>query len=184
MIGLEYILMIYNQKQQSVADYLGIKHQNINLWIKGKQMISKKHLPKLERLFGISQEYFQKELTDVDKLVIKNAKLQKELEENNNLKEIIEKEDSIITQIGFNIESTNGELYYDDKDYFLKKSIRIKILKTEIMKRISDIKCNSDNFYEFIKLFIDIAEDNYRDDDFKEIVGEFIDKMKLRGYLS
>ena len=52
------------------------------------------------------------------------------------------------------------------------------------MKRISDIKCNSDNFYEFIKLFIDIAEDNYRDDDFKEIVGEFIDKMKLRGYLS
>lgn len=176
MIGLEYILIIYNQKQQSVAEYLGIKHQNINLWIKGRQMISKKHLPKLEEMFGIPKEYFQKELNDVDKLVIKNAKLQKELEESANLKEIIEKADSFGTQMGFNIESTDGEPYYDDKDYFLKRRIKIKILKTEIMKQISDIDFNLESFFEFIKAFIDIAEENYFAKDFKEIVMQFMDR--------
>lgn len=79
MIGLEYILNLYNMQHIELADKLGIKKQNINLWIKGKQKISKKYLPVLEDLFNIKQEYFNKELTEIDKLEIQKEKLKKDL---------------------------------------------------------------------------------------------------------
>lgn len=79
MIGLEYILNLYNMQHIDLADKLGIKKQNINLWIKGKQKISKKYLPVLEELFNINQEYFNKELTEIDKLEIQKEKLKKDL---------------------------------------------------------------------------------------------------------
>lgn len=79
LIGLEYILNLYNIPQIELAEKLGIKKQNINLWLKGKQKISKKHLPALEKMFGISNEYFNKELTEIDKLEIQKEKLKKDL---------------------------------------------------------------------------------------------------------
>lgn len=79
MIGLEYILSLYNMQHIELADKLGIRKQNINLWIKGKQNISKKYLPVLEELFNINQEYFNKELTEIEKLEIQKEKLKKDL---------------------------------------------------------------------------------------------------------
>ncbi|GFZ30113.1 hypothetical protein CSC2_06390 [Clostridium zeae] len=79
MIGLEYILGLYNMQHIELADKLGIKKQNINLWIKGKQNISKKYLPILEDLFGIDQQYFTKELSEIEKLEIQKEKLKKDL---------------------------------------------------------------------------------------------------------
>ena len=57
MLGLEYILGLYNMQHIELAEKLGIKKQNINLWIKRKQNIPKKYLPVLEELFGIDKEY-------------------------------------------------------------------------------------------------------------------------------
>lgn len=79
MIGLEYILGLYNIQHIELAKELGIKKQNINLWIKGKQNIPKKYLPKLEEMFGIDKEYFSKEINDIEKLEIQKEKLKKEL---------------------------------------------------------------------------------------------------------
>lgn len=79
MIGLEYILSLYNMQHIELAEKLGIKKQNINLWIKGKQNIPKKYLPILEKLFGINQEYFIKELDEIEKLEIQKEKLKKDL---------------------------------------------------------------------------------------------------------
>lgn len=79
MLGLEYILSIYNMQHIELAEKLGIKKQNINLWIKRKQNIPKKYLPVLEELFGIKKEYFQKELDEIEKLEIQKEKLKKEL---------------------------------------------------------------------------------------------------------
>ncbi len=79
MIGLEYILSIYNMQHIELAEKLGIKKQNINLWIKGKQKIPKKYLPILEDIFGIKQEYFMKELEEIEKLEIQKEKLKKDL---------------------------------------------------------------------------------------------------------
>lgn len=87
LIGLEYILNLYGMPHVELAEKLGIKKQNINLWIKGKQNISKKYLPVLEDLFGIQERYFTKELTDIEKLEIQKEKLKEDL------KPIIQKHD-------------------------------------------------------------------------------------------
>lgn len=65
MICLEYILELHHMSQAELADALGIKPQNLTLWLKGKQDVSKKHLPAMEKIFGVPQEYFQKELTQI-----------------------------------------------------------------------------------------------------------------------
>jgi plasmid maintenance system antidote protein VapI len=80
MIGLEYILNLYDMQHQTIAEKLGIKKQNINLWVKEKQSIPKKYLPVLSSMFGIVEEYFQKELTEVERLILQKEKLQKDLE--------------------------------------------------------------------------------------------------------
>lgn len=79
MNGLEYILNLYNMQHISLAEMLGIKKQNINMWIKGKQNIPKKHLPILEDYFGLDKSYFTKELSEIEKLEIQKEKLKKDL---------------------------------------------------------------------------------------------------------
>lgn len=79
LIGLEYILGLFNMQHIELAEKLGIKKQNINLWIKGKQNIPKKYLPVLEDIFGIEQEYFMKELNEIEKLEIQKEKLKKDI---------------------------------------------------------------------------------------------------------
>lgn len=79
MIGLEYILNLHNMQHMELAERLGIRKQNINLWIKGKQNVPKKYLPTLKEIFGVEEEYFIKELTDVEKLEIQKEKLKQDL---------------------------------------------------------------------------------------------------------
>lgn len=79
MIGLEYILNLYNMPQNVLAERLGIRKQNITLWIKGRQPISKKYLPVLENIFSIPSSYFNRELSEIDQLEIQKEKLKREL---------------------------------------------------------------------------------------------------------
>ena len=79
MIGLEYILNLYNLQHIELAEKLGIKKQNINMWVKGRQNIPKKYLPVLEELFGIDQFYFGRELSEIDQLEIQKEKLKRDL---------------------------------------------------------------------------------------------------------
>ncbi|MCB2291021.1 helix-turn-helix domain-containing protein [Clostridium sp. CS001] len=79
MIGLEYILSLYNLQHVELAEKLGIKKQNINMWVKQKQNIPKKYLPVLEKLFAVESNYFSREITEIDKLEIQKEKLKKEL---------------------------------------------------------------------------------------------------------
>ena len=76
MIGLDYILKLYNITEQKFADKLGIKKQNINYWVTGKRNIPKKYLPKLVEIFNIPEKYFQKELTDIEELEVHKIKIQ------------------------------------------------------------------------------------------------------------
>ena len=80
MIGLEYILSVYRMQHIELAEKLGIKKQNINLWIKGKQKIPKKYLPILQEIFGISSHYFVAVLTEIEKLEIQKEKLKCDLQ--------------------------------------------------------------------------------------------------------
>ena len=79
LIGLEYILNLFNLQHIELAEKLGIKKQNINMWVKGRQNIPKKYLPVLEELFGIDQFYFGRELSEIDQLEIQKEKLKRDL---------------------------------------------------------------------------------------------------------
>jgi plasmid maintenance system antidote protein VapI len=79
LIGLEYILSLYNLQHVELAEKLGIKKQNINMWVKQKQNIPKKYLPVLEELFEVQRDYFSREITEIDKLEIQKEKLKKDL---------------------------------------------------------------------------------------------------------
>lgn len=79
MIGLEYILNLYNLQHIELAERLGIKKQNINMWVKGRQNIPKKYLPVLEELFGIDQSFFGRELSEIEQLEIQKEKLKRDL---------------------------------------------------------------------------------------------------------
>ena len=79
MIGLEYILKLYNITQQELAEKLGIKRQNIDAWIRGKRKIPQKHLFKLSEIFKLPEGYFQSELSEKDKLTIQQLKIRNDL---------------------------------------------------------------------------------------------------------
>ncbi|EPS49563.1 DNA-binding protein [Clostridium botulinum A1 str. CFSAN002368] len=79
MLGLEYILGLYNMQHVELAEKLGIKKQNINMWIKKKQKIPKKYLPILEEIFRLNKKYFSEDLSEIEKLEIQKEKLKKEL---------------------------------------------------------------------------------------------------------
>ena len=80
MIGLEFVLGLYDMQHIELAEKLGIKKQNINLWIKGKQQIPKKYLPILVELFQVEASCLSKELNEIEKLAMQKEKLKQDLQ--------------------------------------------------------------------------------------------------------
>lgn len=80
LLGLEYALNLFGMQHIELAEKLGIKKQNINMWIKKKQNIPKKYLPLLEGIFGINGELLLRDITEIEKLEIQREKLKNDLE--------------------------------------------------------------------------------------------------------
>lgn len=131
MIGLEYILHLYDMQHQELADKLNIKKQNINLWIKGKQNVSKKYLPTLSEMFGVDENFFQKELNEIDKLIIQKEKLKRELKP-----EIISYDTYL--KIGENADLFGMPIYNKD----IINDIEFEIKKTKVVEDIRDVISN------------------------------------------
>lgn len=192
MIGLEYILNLYNMPHNELAEKLGIRKQNINLWIKGKQSISKKHLPKLSEIFGIGEEFFQKELDAVDQLIIQKNKLQMELKptiigydqqlmigENSDIVEKPIYNTEVINEIEFEIEKAKlVEEFREilspiDKDYELQLIQQIIMLLQEHRK---------ENIFTYVidavSHYYDVLPDWVGDPDSDDFVEEFIELVQ------
>ncbi|WP_339820700.1 helix-turn-helix transcriptional regulator [Paenibacillus sp. FSL R7-0216] len=69
-IGLEYIVKLFNGNYSALAKRLDIKPQTVSDWIRGKRKISQTKLDELENLFKLKREFFQKELTESEKIEI------------------------------------------------------------------------------------------------------------------
>lgn len=151
--GLEYILSLYQVQHVELAEKLGIKKQNINLWIKGKQNIPKKYLPVLEGLFGINRSYFTKELTDIDKLEIQKEKLKQDL------KPIVERQKE-----EFRVD--------EESDYLVKVPVYDKEELNTIERAIEKAK-----LVERFKQVIDIIDENPYMDTYALIV-ELLEKAQ------
>lgn len=149
MIGLEYILGLYNMQHIELAEKLGIKKQNINMWIKGKQNIPKKYLPILEELFGLNREYFIKELDEIDQLEIQKEKLKMEL------KPVIKKQEQ-----QFSIGEINDivEVPIYDKEEI--NTIERDIEKAKLVSRFKEALDIVDNnpYIDTYKLIIELLE--------------------------
>ena len=128
-----------------LADRLGIRKQNINMWIKKKQNIPRKYLPILKEIFGIGEEYFTKELNEIDKLEIQKEKLKMDL------KPVIKKHEQ-----QFSIGEINDmvEVPIYDKEEINK--IERDIEKTRLLERLKNA--------------LDIVDDNPYMDTYKLIV--------------
>lgn len=149
MNGLEYVLGLYNMQHIELAEKLGIKKQNINMWIKGKQNIPKKYLPVLEETFKINREYFSKDLTEIDKLEIQKEKLKHEIEPViNNYEErfSIGEENDIIQKPIYNKEEINT----------IERNIE-KAKLTQKFKEALDIVDNNPHM-ESYKIMVELME--------------------------
>lgn len=165
MIGLEFICKLYNVQHKDLAEALGIKKQNINLWLRDNtRKIPKKYLPILSEYFNIPEQYFQKELTELDEYIIQNIKLS-----NTEIKH--EYEDTITNEKGEHIKVTRTFNEGVDIDGLRLNDINMKkwYVKNDIDKAI-EINMNKQSVYEFGDL-ISIGEyviDLYKD--FNELI--------------
>lgn len=152
LIGLEYILGLYNMQHVELADSLEIRKQNINMWIKKKQKIPKKYLPILKEIFGIDEEYFTRELNEIDKLEIQKEKLKMDL------KPVIKKHEQ-----QFIIGEVNDimEVPIYDKEEINK--IERDIEKARLLERFKNV--------------LDIVDDNPYMDTYKLII-ELVEKSQ------
>lgn len=149
IIGLEYILALYDMQHIDLAERLGIKKQNINMWIKGKQKIPKKYLPVLEEIFGINSDYFKKNIDEVDKLEIQKEKLKRDLNP------IIKKQESVY--IAEDINDIVQIPVYDKEEI---NTIERTIEKVKIMNKFkSALEIVDPNPYiDTYKLIVEVLE--------------------------
>lgn len=148
-MGLEYILNLYNMQHIELAEILGIKKQNINMWVKGKQNIPKKYLPVLEELFQLDRNYFTKELNEIDKLEIQKEKLKKDL------KPIVNK-----YEIEYSISEANDMVKKPVYDKEEMNSIERSIEKAKLVERFKNaLEITDENpFMDTYNIIVELAE--------------------------
>lgn len=159
MIGLEYVLKLWDTTQTELANKLELKQQNIDAWVKGKRNIPKKHLPKLEEIFNIPKVFFQKELLDKDKLTIQQLKIKNELitydyeykEFNEELKEEV------------TVYCSQVDPEQELQDHLLQLKKDILILHENIDKTIGEINLYESNnesieMLEIYKIFVEVIK--------------------------
>lgn len=137
MIGLEYICNLYNIQYKEIAEMLGISKQTINSWVTGRRKIPRKYLPSISKKFDISEEYFQKEINDVDKLIIQKLKLENELKPS-----VVDYE--LQFMVGENADLIEKPIY----DKVEINDIEFDIKKTKILYDLKNIINNAHNDYE------------------------------------
>lgn len=134
IIGLEYICKLYDVKFSELADDFGISRQVVNSWIKIKRRrkITKKYIPMLAKKFKQSEKYFQKELSDLDRLEILENKIfteeysvEEEKEFNQDLKKFKNRAKKLIS-----------DDYYD--------SIQISEIEYSVLKIITNAETHKD----------------------------------------
>ena len=132
-----------------LADKLGIKKQNINMWIKGKQNIPKKYLPVLQELFDIKAEYFSKDIDEIDKLEIQKEKLKRDL------KPIIKEEQK--KYIGEDINNIVKMPIYDKEEInSLERNIEKVKLVSRFKKSLEIVDPNP--YIDTYKLVVEVLE--------------------------
>lgn len=98
MIGLEFLINIYGFKNKDVADKLNISAVTVHDWIKGKRRIPVARIEQLSQIFNIPVEFFQKQLTEEDKIEIQKLKVRNETKNNRGESNIVNENYDTMTE--------------------------------------------------------------------------------------
>lgn len=128
MLGITYIRKLFNMSMEDLATKLNVSKQTISKWENNKIAISKERLQQLENSFDIPQEYFQKELNEIDRLIIQKMKMENEIVE-------IEYEDTVVDE-ETGEECTVTRTYLDGVDEFYLQHITYEIKENELYENI------------------------------------------------
>lgn len=71
MIGLEYIVKLYDGTYKKLAEKLKITPSTVTDWLSKRRPIPKAKLEALSKLFKLEAEYFQKELTKIEEIELR-----------------------------------------------------------------------------------------------------------------
>jgi transcriptional regulator with XRE-family HTH domain len=71
MIGLEYIVKLYNGTYKKLAEKLEITPSTVTDWLSKRRPIPKAKLEALSKLFKLEADYFQKELTKIEEIELR-----------------------------------------------------------------------------------------------------------------
>lgn len=132
MKGLEYIASLRGLSITDVGDRLGVARQNVHQWISGARKIPKKYLPVLKEAFELPEEFFDKELTEIDKLKIKSLEFSKE----------IEKSKHVISEAIYDHKSKKWvaieKHHYNENAIEAQREIDVEIEALEVIGKIKD----------------------------------------------
>ncbi|WP_308638990.1 helix-turn-helix domain-containing protein [Paenibacillus silvisoli] len=157
MIGLQFIVKVYNGTYKKLAEKLEIAPPTIMAWLSNKRPIPKAKLEALSKLFKIEEEYFTKELNEVEKIQI-----QKEYLRRLSRRESFEMPDFITDDDGVTHEYTRWVDPYEDERRMLDQELQIEalilslrsMLYTELYaNNISDVRRTLETLERLSELF-------------------------------
>lgn len=153
MIGLEYLLDINNMKSKQLAEMLGVGKATVSSWINQKRLISTKHYEKLKEIFKVPEEYFQKELTELDKLKLQQLKLETDTFEYTYTDTIWDNE----TKKEIEVDCIGTNIPYEYME-MLDLDIREKELFNNLNNLIAKRTNNSEDEWDYIGRKADVLE--------------------------
>ncbi|VTQ58059.1 helix-turn-helix domain-containing protein [Clostridium perfringens] len=153
MIGLEYLLDINNMQSKQLAEMLGVGKATVSSWINQKRLISTKHYEKLKEIFKVPEEYFQKELTELDKLKLQQLKLETDTFEYTYTDTIWDNE----TKKEIEVDCIGTNIPYEYME-MLDLDIREKELFNNLNNLIAKRTNNSEDEWDYIGRKADVLE--------------------------
>jgi transcriptional regulator with XRE-family HTH domain len=156
MLGLEYIARVFKMSYTDIAKEIGVTPQYVQSWVsikdgKPRRNISKANLEKLSKLFGLPEDFFQKELNRVEMVDVQIAYYRK----------LAEEEGETVTIPQYDRET--GE-YYEVEEFYnpyhdilwklnYRRNKEIVLLETEkLLFEQFETNDNDDELDEFWKL--------------------------------
>ncbi|WP_283703620.1 helix-turn-helix domain-containing protein [Clostridium perfringens] len=153
MIGLKYLMDLHNIKSKQLAEMLGVGKATVSSWINKKRLISTKHYEKLKEIFKVPEEYFQREISELDKLKLQQIKLENDTFEYTYTDVIWDNE----TQQEIEVEQVGTNIPYEYME-MLDLDIREKELFNDLNNLIAKRTNNSENEWDYIGRKADILE--------------------------
>ncbi|ELC8387954.1 helix-turn-helix transcriptional regulator [Clostridium perfringens] len=173
MIGLEFICANKGIQYKELAEKIGVSRQSITNWVTGRNKIPTYHCMSMSKVFNnISTEWFNKELTESDKVILLD------LLDDDNIKKLNEKTNSKRIEVKlFKSQIINNINEY--MDYWINKNdielLEIGKEKLKLIDKFLMIMCTSKVSSKTLKKTLSVLDTNTKED----TEDNFVKSLKL-----